>query len=59
MATITKEEYGNQLAAYVAEQMATVPQGRKTLKFWVQFNKDMQENFDAQLKANGVTVENA
>lgn len=59
MATITKEEYDAQLSAYVTEQMATLPQGRKTLKFWVEFNKTQQENFDLQLAANGVTVEHA
>lgn len=56
---MTLEEYGDQLAAYIREQMATVPQGRKSLSFWADFNRNMKENFDAQLAANGITVDNA
>lgn len=54
---MTLEEYNTQLDAYIREQMATVPAGRKKLSFWADFNRNMKENFDAQLTANGVVVE--
>lgn len=57
MQTITKEEYNAQLYDYIRENLATVPEGRKDLTFWAEFNRNMKENFDAQLAANGVTVE--
>jgi hypothetical protein len=54
---MTREEYELQLDTYIREQMATVPAGRKKLTFWAEFNRNMKENFDAQLAANGIVVE--
>lgn len=57
MATITKEEYGILLGGYIREQMSLLPEGKKNLKFWFNFNKQKKEEFDAQLETEGTTVE--
>lgn len=56
METITKEQYLDQLSAYITERMASLPEGRRILSEWADFNRDMKDQFDAQLAANGVSV---
>ena len=56
MATITKEEYVTQLKEYILSEMKKLNHNHEGTKFWIQFNKDKQVEFDAALAANGVTV---
>ena len=58
MTTITQEEYGAELAAYITEQMAHIPPDTpKNLSFWADFNRQKKIEFDAKLANDGVTVE--
>jgi|688.fasta_scaffold2257541_2 hypothetical protein len=54
--TITKEEYISQLRSYITNEMKELDHNHEGTKFWVQFNKDKQIEFDAQLAANGISV---
>ena len=57
MATITREEYVNRLGGFIREQMALLPEGKKNLKFWFEFNKAKKAEFDEVLATEGTTVE--
>jgi len=56
--TITKEEYMKRLKSFISEEMLKLPaDGRKSTTFWLNFNKEKQAEFDAQLEANSIIVE--
>jgi hypothetical protein len=57
MATITKEEYGVQLADFIRQEMTLIPEGKRDLKFWVNFNQVKKAEFDEQLATAGTVVE--
>ena len=54
--TITKEQYLIELRKYISTEMKKLEHDNEPIGFWVQFNKDKQAEFDAQLAANNITV---
>lgn len=55
---MTKDEYLAALKAFINEQMALLQRDgqRGDLKFWVNFNKEKEAEFKAQLAAQGIVV---
>lgn len=57
MATITREEYLQQLKTYINEEMAKLDlETRKDLRFWTTFNRDKEAEFKAKLDSQGTQV---
>lgn len=55
---MTKDEYEAFLASYIREQMPLLTEGRKSLSFWANFNREKKNEFDELLIAQGVVVSN-
>lgn len=54
---LTSAQYGEELASFITEEMKTLPEGRKTLTFWADFNRSKKEEFDNFLKDANIVVE--
>ena len=55
---MTRQEYLNDLKAYINEAMANLPNDgiKRDLKFWVNFNKEKEVEFQTKLNEQGITV---
>lgn len=55
---MTRQEYLNDLKAYINKAMTNLPNDgtKRDLKFWVNFNKEKEVEFQTKLNEQGITV---
>lgn len=56
--TMTQERYHIELSSYIKEQMMLLPEGKKSLSFWTNFNREKKQEFDDFLSGAGVIILN-
>jgi len=54
---LTPQQYGDELASFITSEMQYLPEGKKTLAFWTDFNRSKKIEFDAFLEGAGIVVE--